>query len=217
MTAADTSDTRSQHAATLEDVAERLVPSAPARADSDPEPVDPLGPYNAVGEFPDGLAARDGVRAIETSGIDGFHISVRPVRSTPQRSREDLDPVDRRLGRDLGRAALPGLTLGAAAGLVLGLAAYALLDLTASAAVATIIAAFAVGAGLGAMFTVLAHTASSQQWQESFHADAGSPVLVSVETDDAVDATELGRALEDAHARRVWVVDDHADVLTTIR
>ena len=199
---------------TLEDVAERLTSFVPTHR---AEPPEPLGSFNAIAEFGDAARSRDGVRALETSGIDGFHVAVLPVHPAPSERREDLDPIDRRLGRTVVRAMVPGAVIGAAAGLVVGLVVAVVLGLGSTAGIATLTSAFAIGVGLGAMFGVLARTPSSQQWQQSFDARAGSTVLVAVESDDIATATDLGRVLEDAGADRLWVVDRSGTLQTTLR
>ena len=122
----------------------------------------PLAEFNVIGVFPDMVAARKAMDALERAGIDAVHISLLGPRAEEASSRADTRERDENVAVDVGKRTGIGAAAGAAAGGIAGLIAGAV--------------AFAIP-GVGPVIGAGLWAAAWQAWQTLIYRRvAASPV-----------------------------------------
>jgi hypothetical protein len=156
--------------------------------------------HNVTACYPDMEAAREGVEALERSGVTGSRISLlgpqaeeaAEVRDTRQRDEATLQEG---MKSTLGGAAV-GTGTGAALGFLAGAVAFGIPGVGPAAGAgiwATTIGGAAAGGGVGFTAGAMARMKQSQAWELTLQDVSAGRVVVGAHTDDP---EELDRAVE---------------------
>jgi hypothetical protein len=154
----------------------------------------PFAEHNAIGVFPDMVAARKAMDALERGGIDAVHISLLGPRAEEASSRADTRERDENVAVDVGKRAGIGAAAGTAAGGIAGLIAGALAFAIPgvgpvigagvwAAAAGGAVAGGAVGGVIGGISAV----GLNEAWELTYQSVRAGRVLVGVHSDDRGD------------------------------
>ncbi len=167
----------------------------------------PLGTTAAVAaRFPDMVAARAALEALEHVGVDGDDLELLGAPVDVARIPSDPKPTDRRTARHIGGRLARGVEIGAAAGAVLGLLMGVLVvtvtDATSSRGglvLALVIAGLGLGATVGVFVSFERSVGLSDDWSLTFEDAPAGPVWVAVYSRRTTTTDRAARELARLH------------------
>jgi len=151
----------------------------------------PFAEFNVIGVFPDMVAARKAMDALERAGVDAVHISLLGPRAEEASSRADTRERDENVAVDVGKrtgiGAAAGAAAGGIAGLIAGAVAFAIPGVGPvigaglwAAAAGGALAGGAVGGVIGGVSAV----GLNEAWELTYQSVRAGRVLVGVHSDD---------------------------------
>jgi hypothetical protein len=159
--------------------------------------------YNVTAAYPDMEAAREGVEALERSGVTGSRISLLGRQAEEAAEVRDTAPRDQRtieegMKSTIGGAAA-GTGVGAALGFVAGAAAFGIPGVGPAVGAgiwAAVLGGAAAGGGVGFTAGAMARMKQSEAWELTLEDVRNGRVIVGAHTDDKEEFDRAVEALE---------------------